>query len=244
MKKTLAVVSTLAAASLFAAVAPDADTITFSTTGVDTYADGVTQVEDGECYALVWSQDGVFEGIKADGTPVDANDKVAFIGGFAKGGKCPTVVFTIPAGYVTGGQFEVYILDTRRYAADGSVSVGKQGGKIAVNAASKVATAVVAKSGDITGGETVVESAVSASAATALPADVPQPKITDIDASGDYVVLTVENTVGYVNYAAEQAATVGGDKKTVGDAQIGGGTIYLVSPKNATGSGFIKVIRK
>ena len=147
MKKVLSVVSTLAVASLFAAVAPDADTITFSTVGPDTYADGVTVVEDGECYALVWSQDGEFEGIRADGQPVDSSDKVAFIGGFAKDGKCPTVVFSIPTGYVNGGVFDVYLLDTRRYAADGTVSVGKQGGKVAVNAAVKAAGSARVRAG-------------------------------------------------------------------------------------------------
>ena len=30
-------------------------------------------------YALVWSKDGVFEGLQADGVPVDANDKVVLV---------------------------------------------------------------------------------------------------------------------------------------------------------------------
>ena len=43
--------------------------ITFSTNGAepDRYADGQI-VLDGECYALVWSKDGVFDGLKADGS--------------------------------------------------------------------------------------------------------------------------------------------------------------------------------
>lgn len=241
MKKTFAIVSSLLTASLFAAVAPNASTITFATEGPDTYADGAT-VLDNECYALVWSADGVFEGIQADGEPVDANDKVAFIGAFAKDGRCPTVVFTIPDGYVNGGVFDVYLLDTRRYAADGSVSVGKKDGKVAVNAAAKAATATIA-SGDSVGASTVAAGGVSATAPTALPANVPNPTIADMTIDGDKVILKVENTVDYVNYATQESAAIGGDT-TVGDAQIGGGTIYLVSPKNASGTGFIKVIRK
>ena len=40
--------------------------IAFSTKGPDRYADGTT-VLDGECYALVWSIDGNFDGFSADG---------------------------------------------------------------------------------------------------------------------------------------------------------------------------------
>lgn len=69
----------LAVAHAFAGNAADT-LITFSTCGAgpDRYADGEA-VMDGECYALVWSKDGVFEGLQADGVPVDANDKVVLV---------------------------------------------------------------------------------------------------------------------------------------------------------------------
>ena len=41
-----------------------------STTGPDCYLSGDV-VMDGECYALVWSRNGVFEGFTAGGAPID-----------------------------------------------------------------------------------------------------------------------------------------------------------------------------
>ena len=69
--------------ALFAAVAVSAafgaanDTLlTFSTPGIDKYADG-RRVLDGECYALVWTKDGAtFGGIAADGKLLSENDKL------------------------------------------------------------------------------------------------------------------------------------------------------------------------
>ena len=58
-----------------------------STTGPDRYLGGEV-VMDGECYALVWSKDGVFEGFTADGAPIDANDRVVNV----------TLVSTSPDG--------------------------------------------------------------------------------------------------------------------------------------------------
>ena len=110
----------------FAASAAVNDTlISFSTPGPDTYKDG-TVVQDGECYALVWSADGVFEGVKADGTPVDANDQVVLVAPIAKDGKCPAMLFQVDAAKATtlaGGTYGVYLLDTRRLV-DGETVVG------------------------------------------------------------------------------------------------------------------------
>ena len=49
--------------------------ISFSTKGPDTYLDG-SVVLDGECYALVWSKDGVFDGFNAKGECIDALDRI------------------------------------------------------------------------------------------------------------------------------------------------------------------------
>ena len=193
MKKLVSMVSMLAAGALFAIPVPDVDCITFSTAGTDTYDDGVTTVLDGECYALVWSADGVFEGIKADATPVDANDKVVYIGALAKGGKCQTVVFQIADGFVDGGQFDVFLLDTRRYAADGTVSVGKKAdGTYAVSKAVKaISNVVVAKKGEGVVVESKNDAGVEAGVATALPEGVGEPKVKSIGFNGDFVVVEV-----------------------------------------------------
>ena len=244
MKKLVSIVSMLAAGSLFAVAVPDVNCITFSTAGTDTYADANdSTVLDGECYALVWSADGVFEGIKADATPVDANDKVVHIGAYAKGGKCQTVVFQIADGFVDGGQFDVYLLDTRRYAADGTVSVGKTAdGKYVVNKAVKAISNVsVAK--NVPPAESKNTEGVVASAATALPEGVGDPKVKSIDFDGDFVVVEVEGTSGYLNYALKGGETPAVEG-TAGAAQTGnGGTIFLVYPKSDN-AGFFKVIRK
>ena len=131
MKKLLTVFGAagLAAAS-FAAV--NDTLISFSTPGVDTYADG-TAVKDGECYALVWSKDGVFEGIDVNGKPLDANDRVVLVAPVAKDGKCPALIYQVDADVaatLAGGQYGVYLLDTRRTAATGEAVVGLEDGKL------------------------------------------------------------------------------------------------------------------
>ena len=111
----------LMAGRIFADGADDA-LVSFSTTGAepDRYADG-TAVLDGECYALVWSSDGTFEGLLANGMPADPNDKVVLLAPVARNGHCPKVLFQIPASTareLAGGVFGVLLLDTR-VAKDG-----------------------------------------------------------------------------------------------------------------------------
>ena len=124
---TMLGVAGLAVAS-FAAV--DDTLISFSTPGPDKYADG-SDVLAGECYALVWSADGVFEGIKADGTTVDPADKVVLLAAVAKQGEngtyCPPLLYQVDAelaATLNKGVYAVYLLDTRVTAADGAVAVG------------------------------------------------------------------------------------------------------------------------
>ena len=124
---TMLGVAGLAVAS-FAAV--DDTLISFSTPGPDKYADG-TDVLPGEVYALVWSADGQFDGIKADGTTVDPADKVVLLAGAAKQGAngtyCPPLLYQVDAelaATLANGVYAVYLLDTRVTAADGAVAVG------------------------------------------------------------------------------------------------------------------------
>ena len=63
MKKILIAASAIASA--LALTAAEYASVSFQTTGPDKYADGET-VLDGECYALVWTADGVFEGLNVD----------------------------------------------------------------------------------------------------------------------------------------------------------------------------------
>ena len=117
------------------AIADGADdaVVTFSTRGPDRYADGTT-VMDGECYALVWSADGVFEGLSANGEPVDPNDTVILVAPYAKDGRCPEILFQIPASEaasLAAGAYEVLLLDTRIARAGGATApYGTVNGKL------------------------------------------------------------------------------------------------------------------
>ena len=121
--KKLTLTMAVAGLALASLAAVNDTLISFSTPGPDTYLDG-TEVRDGECYALVWSQDGVFEGVKDDGTAVDANDRVVLVAPVAKGGRCPDLVYQVAAATaeaLKGGRYGVYLLDTRRTVAGETV---------------------------------------------------------------------------------------------------------------------------
>lgn len=121
--KKLTLMMGVAGLALASLAAVNDTLISFSTPGPDTYLDGTT-VRDGECYALVWSQDGVFEGVKDDGTAVDANDRVVLVAPVAKGGRCPDLVYQVAAATaeaLKGGRYGVYLLDTRRTVAGETV---------------------------------------------------------------------------------------------------------------------------
>lgn len=110
--------------------------ISFSTPGPDLYADGAT-VLDGERYVLVWSADGVFEGINTDCTPVDNNDLVIGFA-YAKGGRCPFKVYQIDSqspNAKRNGVYGVYLLDTRTADKTGVVAANDNGLPTVVNGA-------------------------------------------------------------------------------------------------------------
>lgn len=245
MKKLLIAVSALTSAMALGAAEYSA--LSFSTVGPDTYADGTT-VKDGECYALVWTADGNFDGLKVDGTVVDANDKLLVAVPFAKNGACEPVVFNIEEGLVSGGQFGVYLLDTRKFDANGQATVMgvNASGKLTyVNSAKLVQGEVkVASANGGTPASGAANAAVSGEGAVLTDlGPVAQPRITDISFLGDNVVLTVEDADGRANWAAQVGETPAADG-TVGQAVGGGKTIKVVAPKTSGKTSFFKVIRK
>ena len=141
MKKLMTVGCALALAGAALAAANDV-LITFSTPGPDTYADGTT-VLDGERYALCWSKDFSQFAIKADGTA--EGGAVVLKAPIAKGGRCPMTVFEIDADYAArnfaGGEWAVYLLDTRTFASNGAASLAGVAGT--VNTAGQVGTVTV-----------------------------------------------------------------------------------------------------
>lgn len=244
MNKLILGLSVLGAAASLSAAEITCSSISFKTVGPDTYADGTT-VLDGECYALVWSADGVFEGIKADGTPVDAADKVLAIFPCAKGGACAEQYVEIDNDLKFGetfaidGMFGIYLLDTRKFGEEGAVTVGKTNG---INKASPAVVSV--KATQITVGSVAApETAIAATDTAALPADVEDPVITDINVGADFVTITADKTSPLANYAVQTGDTVAADGFT-GTPKAGNGKITLVIEKPKGDSAFFKIIRK
>lgn len=100
--------------------------VSFSTPGIDRYADG-SRVRTGESYALIWTKNGAtFGGLTGDCLPVSENDKIVMVAPLAKRGRCPVTVVEIDAKdaeQYKGGMFALYLLDTRVKGADGKVTL-------------------------------------------------------------------------------------------------------------------------
>lgn len=116
---------------LFALVAFGAanDTVvSFSTPGIDRYADG-SRVRKGESYALIWTKNGAtFGGLTSGCLPKLETDKVVMVAPLATRGRCPVTVVEIDANdaaQYAGGTFSLYLLDTRVKGADGKVSLAQ-----------------------------------------------------------------------------------------------------------------------
>ena len=250
MKKlVVCMVAALAAGAVFSA-ANDAR-VSFSTKGPDKYADGTT-VLDGECYALVWTAPGSAGlSVAADGTATGG--EIVLVAPVAKGGKCPNVIFQVAADdmakkYV-GGTWDVLLLDTRRWGADGVARpAGTVAGKVRlVNATGAVSGAGVNVASAGASSVPAVSSAV-ASAATAIPADAPKPTITGIRVDGANVFVTVKGTVPYLQYGLNAGATPGEVTESASAVPQTGASapdeeIVLVAPAKAGGE-FLKVGRK
>ena len=133
MKKL--VYAMLMAAAAFAAFADGDDNIVVlvSTAGPDTYKGGET-VLDGECYAIVWSSDGVFEGFTAGGEPIDKNDRIVNVGAVATNGHCRAAfeISATLADSLKNGIYAVYLLDTRVKEGETVSPRGLVNGKLAV----------------------------------------------------------------------------------------------------------------
>ncbi len=229
--KVLSIVAAMAAGAAMAA-ANDV-LITFSTPGPDKYADG-SVVKDGERYALCWSQDFANFKIKADGTA--EGGAVVLKAPVAKDGKCPTTVFEVDAGLAAekykGGEWAVYLLDTRKFAKGEAVTLA--GG---VNTAGFVGKASV--------GQGTIASLTGVSAATtdvAAGAAVPKPEITGIKVDNGYVYVTVKGTVPFLAYALAEGATPDAVETAAGEAKAGAvdEEITLVTPAK-DGGAFFKV---
>ena len=230
------IAATLALAAAMTATAGVDVFVTFHTKGPDRYADG-SPVLNGERYALVWSRDGVFDGVTADGGPVDPNDRVIIVAGVATGGHCPHVLYQLPAATaaaLSGGVCDVVLFDTR------------VGGKVAtmpnvVNGWTRT-TAGVKLSGSYAAAMDDDGEAHVASGAVAPPPDVEQPKIISMRVDGDYVMMQVDNLKGYMRVNGGPAIGSFGALTGATVADGGDEPVTLVVPKTGD-SGFFRVIR-
>ena len=215
--------------------------VSFSTKGPDLYSDG-TVVADGEVYALVWSKNGVFEGFSADGKPLDPEDKVVLAAPLAKGGRCPPVLFQIPAGAISEsapGQYAVYLFDTRVVVDGVSRPRGLVDGKAGLlNAAGAVSSSVAVGKGASTVAAILGTIAHSPAEAPRGPA---QPKIKAIKVGAENVFITVENLKGFMRVGA--GGGIGGFSSAGAAVETSGAgeDVILAAPKQGA-SGYYKVI--
>ncbi len=243
MKKFILAI--LSAAS-FASFAKGDDNLAVlvSTIGPDRYRGGEI-VMDGECYALVWSVDGVFEGFTADGSPMDENDRVVNVGAVARGGRCRAVfeVSADLASRLAGGRYAVYLLDTR--VADGGVvkPMGLADGRLPVlNGYGVVAAGVTVDSGFAMVGAMASSGGVVAGAVAEAAEGVEQPKITRIEPAGENMVIFVKGLDGYMRVRTGATIDLAGGVTPAVATDASEREVRLVVPRLGA-SGFYRVIR-
>lgn len=225
--------------SVAALAAVNDSLLMFSTKGPDKYADGTT-VLDGECYALCYVTDAASFAIKADGTAA-AGGEVLLTAPVAQGGKCPNLLYVVPAEKaeaLTGGSYGVYLLDTRVRAADGTVSVAgvdASGKAVVVNASGSVAAGGSVGTG--TEGVAVFNGTVVEGGSAMALSVIDKPAITAIKVEGAKVQLTVSG----LSPAADYTVVAGSDPTGVTTPKattIEGNTLTV----DAAGAKFFKVL--
>ena len=245
MKKLMTMVGAVGMAFAATAAVDDA-LLSFSTVGPDKYADG-TDVLPGECYALVWSADGQFEGIKADGTTVDSADKVVLVAPVAKQGAngtyCPSILYQVDKAFAEAhksGQYAVYILDTRVKAAGGTVSVGgvdEKGALKAVNGYDAVSAGTTA-SAATESIKTVATTAVGGASIATL-AEVDAPVITAIKPNGTKITISASGLSPVATYKVVTGTQLDKVSTEINATADEKGDFTFDKPENGT---FFKVI--
>ena len=245
MKKLLTMVGAVGMAFAATAAIDDA-LLSFSTVGPDKYADG-TDVLPGECYALVWSADGQFEGIKADGTTIDPADKVVLVAPVAKQGAngtcCPAILYQVDKAFAeshASGQYAVYILDTRVKAADGTVAVGgvDENGALKVVNSYDAVSAGTAASSATESIKTVATTAVGGASVATL-AEVDAPVITAIKPNGTKITISTSGLSPVATYKVVTGTEINKVSTEINATADEKGDFTFEKPENCT---FFKVI--
>lgn len=241
MKSTQICAFAACACMAFGAFADAANTlITFSTPGPDTYADGTT-VKDGEIYALVWSADGNFNGFSAQGEAADPNDKVIFKAPLAKDGHCGLTLFQIDSKVAPqGGEYAVYLLDTRATTGDSLIVTGAAVAKTygGTNGTANIASVKTDNTVDAEGQAVAVTSGSSA-----LTGDTTAiaPKITGFKVEGATVKITVSNILPGLVYGVKGGLKGDADLSGVETVKVGDDVEFTVP---ASAAQFFKVEAK
>lgn len=226
MKKLMTMLG-VAGMAVAAFAAANDTLISFSTPGPDKYADG-KDVLPGECYALVWSADGEFNGIKADGTTVDPADKVVLVAEFAalgdNGMHCPPLIYQVDAKVaeeLEGGVYAVYLLDTR--VADESGALTKvagldDSGKLTVVNTSVATSDPTAATASL-GGSSAAAGKSNVAYSVDNFATVEAPVITGMEVKGAKITITASGLSPVANYWIVSGSTPDLKAKTkIGDA--------------------------
>ncbi len=237
MKLSKIAVFGVAAAMSFGAFADAANKMIRFESANDFYVDG-TAVVDGEWYALCWANDG-FDGIKADCTPVDSNDKVLLVAPLAKNGGCPSVYFQVDSKVApAGGQYYVYILDTR---VNGSASPAKDDKPAYVDSAKEASVYTIA---GMSRGEAVEGTVDPVWAASFIDTSVEgfqTAKITNFVVTANGAEITVTGLMAGVKYSLLMGESV--DKlDTYAAPQVKGKDDYITFKIN-NGAKFFKLTR-
>ena len=228
MKKLMTMLG-VAGVAVAAFAAANDTLISFSTPGPDKYADG-TDVLPGECYALVWSADGQFDGVKADGSTVDPEDKIVLVAEIAKAGEngmcCPPLVYQVDAKTaeaLAGGVYAVYLLDTR--VADETGALAKvagldDSGKLTV-VNTGVATSEAAAATAGLGGSVAASGKSNVAYTVDNFAPVDAPVITGMEVKGAKITITASGLSPAANYWIVNGATPDMKAKTkIADAKF------------------------
>jgi hypothetical protein len=176
-------------------------TLTFSTMGIDRYADGA-KVLNNEKYALVYMTSAMtnFGGFYTDGTLVNTNEnQVLWTFAVAADGRCPEQCVQFDGSIIkknAGGKYVVVLLDTR---APDTATTGTLG-NIVVGWSEPVQSSIAESS---TGGPDSISTGdiVRAGNAPQLTSDITPPVITGVRIAGDKVIVTVENASPKAYYA-------------------------------------------
>ena len=217
----------------------------FSSSG-DAYADGKA-VENGEVYALVWSADGAFGGINNDGSVARAGDEIVLTSFAKDGGCCPTIFVLKDGEAKASGVYQVFLLDTRAFAADGTAGAptGFTEGKLTkVNGCSAVTAATFKRQDQLA--DNTVNAEGAGGTAMGFAADTPAPVITGISPTADgKVVITVANVVPYVPYAVTCGETPDAlSQKDVASVLSLSGGVLTITVNDPGKNRFFKVTSK